>query len=315
MQNILLSIYIPTYNRADKVVKQIKYIIDEIKGLDISKIEIIVNNNCSTDDTEQKVLSLIEGMPVTYHRNECNLGIVGNAYAAEKLVHGKYFWLIGDDDEICEGAIKRVYDLINSNPQISYVYLNHSDMMSIEEPRYDGPSGLIENGAELVTNQKIDKIGVLRLTTSSIYLREGLEKTVHDLPLSECVSYGWSGYAALASMKMGYSYFDDKIWVHMDGQNKSWNDIEYYAEMGCIRMYERLTNAGYTKREIAIIYNNYIPVYVIAELIIRILLKEKKYKIFLSDFFFCFRKAPVKLTCICFGLLCDKIKTMKVKKI
>lgn len=315
MQNILLSIYIPTYNRADKVVKQIKYILDETKGLDISKIEIIVNNNCSTDDTEQKVLSFIEGMPVTYHRNECNLGIVGNAYAAVNLVHGKYFWLIGDDDEICKGAIKRVYDLINSNPKISYIYLNHSNMMSIDKPAYDGPSGLIENGDKLITNQKADRIGVVILTTGSIYLREGLEKTVHDLPLSECVSYGWSGYAALASMKMGCSYFDDKIWVHMDGQNKSWEDIAYYAEMGWIRMFDRLTNVGYTKSDIAMIYNSYIPVHIIAEQVITILFKEKKFKTFLSDFFFCFRKAPVKVTCICFGLLCEKIKTMKVKKI
>ena len=315
MQNILLSIYIPTYNRADKVVKQIKYILDETKGLDISKIEIIVNNNCSTDDTEQKVLSFIEGMPVTYHRNECNLGIVGNAYAAVNLVHGKYFWLIGDDDEICEGAIKRVYDLINSNPKISYIYLNHSNMMSIDKPAYDGPGGLIENGDKLITNQKADRIGVVILTTGSIYLREGLEKTVHDLPLSECVSYGWSGYAALASMKMGCSYFDDKIWVHMDGQNKSWEDIAYYAEMGWIRMFDRLTNVGYTKSDIAMIYNSYIPVHIIAEQVITILFKEKKFKTFLSDFFFCFRKAPVKVTCICFGLLCEKIKTMKVKKI
>ncbi|MCH5261439.1 MAG: glycosyltransferase family 2 protein [Lachnospiraceae bacterium] len=313
MQDILLSIYIPTYNRADKVVKQINYVLDEIKGLDTSKIEIVVNNNCSTDDTEQKVLSVIEGMPVTYHRNESNLGIVGNAYAAVKLVHGKYFWMISDDDEICTGAIRRVYELINSNPKISYVYLNYSNMINIEEPIYDGPSGLIENGAKLIINQKVDKIGVLMLSTSSIYLKEGLEKTVRDLPLSECESYGWSEYAALASIKMGFAYFDGQIWVHMDAQNKSWKNIEYYARMGSIRMFERLTNIGYTKSDIAIIYNSYISVNIIAEQIIW-LLKEKKFKMFLSNFFFCFRKAPVKVICICFSLL-FKCFTLLLKKL
>lgn len=313
MQDKLLSIYIPTYNRAEKVVAQLNFILDEIKDIESDRVEIVVNNNCSTDDTEQRILDIVENTSVIYHKNTSNLGIVGNAYAAADLVHGKYFWLIGDDDILCPGIVERVYNIINSNPKISHVFLNY-DICDIHLSAYDGLSGLIKNGAKYMTGEKVNQSNVLVLTTSNIYLKEALVKTVRELPLSTCESYGWSAFAAFTSMKMGYSYFDNKVWMHNDAANMSWKDIVCEANMGRVRMYEKLKRVGYTRREISMLYRQNVDSALLGKVIYRFLL-SKDYKVLISDILFCFRKVPVNTISICFSLLYEKIKTMKVKKI
>ena len=71
-----LSIVIPVYNEA----KTIHLILDKIKGAtllnDIRK-EIIIVNDCSTDDTEQAIQSYLTAnptLPISYFKHEVNKG-------------------------------------------------------------------------------------------------------------------------------------------------------------------------------------------------------------------------------------------------
>ena len=296
MKEKILSIYIPTYNRSKRVVKQLNFIIDEMKDVDIDDIEVIVNDNCSTDDTEEKVLDTIAGQPIIYHKNETNLGIVGNAYEAIKYVHGQYFWLISDDDKLQKGIIKRVLEIISMYPKISYVFLNYSDNININKGIYDGPAGLFSNGASmLLTDECAHNVPTVVFTTSSIYLKESLVETINNLPLKVQESYGWSGYAALDALKKGNSYFDDKVWVSY-GIEKSWEDIEDKACMGAVRSLCKLNVVGYTRKEIRQILKHWIgAVRILYILVYNLLWKKKSYKQFIIDDFFCLKRAPVSI--------------------
>lgn len=71
-----LSIVIPVYNEA----KTIHLILDKIKGASIIndiKKEIIIVNDCSTDNTEQAIqfyLTTNPGLPISYYKHEVNKG-------------------------------------------------------------------------------------------------------------------------------------------------------------------------------------------------------------------------------------------------
>lgn len=95
MNNPLVSVIIPTYNRKD----MLKIAIDSVLKQDYKNIEIIVSDNASTDDTSvlmKEYLSKYKN--INYIKREKNLGPYLNAREAYKLALGKYLIFLCDDD-------------------------------------------------------------------------------------------------------------------------------------------------------------------------------------------------------------------------
>jgi glycosyltransferase involved in cell wall biosynthesis len=90
-----VTIAIPTYNRANKTLPQTLH-----SALDqtYENIEIIVSDNCSTDDTEQVVRRF--GANVKYVRQSENVGLNGNFNQCVDRATGDYVLLLHDDDLI-----------------------------------------------------------------------------------------------------------------------------------------------------------------------------------------------------------------------
>lgn len=102
----ILSICIPTYNRAKILDNALKAIQKELKTIDCSEIELIVSDNCSPDNTEEVVQNYIQtGMPIVYSKNPTNLDMDGNFVQCFKKATAQYVWVLGDDDFLKEGAL------------------------------------------------------------------------------------------------------------------------------------------------------------------------------------------------------------------
>jgi len=92
----LVTIGIPTYNRADGFLREaIQSAIDQT----YPNIEIIVSDNCSTDNT-MEVIKQIRDSRLHYHRHEVNIGANNNFNYCLKQASGDYFLLLHDDDLI-----------------------------------------------------------------------------------------------------------------------------------------------------------------------------------------------------------------------
>ena len=113
---ILLSIAIPTYNRAaflknllDNIVSQVSEVRD--------KVEICISNNGSTDNTREVVMNFKKKYPdlIKYNENEENLGFDKNLLKVMNMAGGKFVWTFSDDDLIVKDGIKRVIKLIEKN--------------------------------------------------------------------------------------------------------------------------------------------------------------------------------------------------------
>ncbi|MBK7095860.1 MAG: glycosyltransferase [Saprospiraceae bacterium] len=71
MVSKLLSITIPTYNRASFLKETLKQLFFQFDEIDINQIEIIVSDNCSTDNTSEVIFEFVKkGFQINYIRNE-----------------------------------------------------------------------------------------------------------------------------------------------------------------------------------------------------------------------------------------------------
>ena len=111
----LLSLCIPIYNRLAYLEKQLARMLED-KDLFEEQIQLIISDNCSTDD----LLSCCEryqqqGLKLVYHRNETNIGPDGNFDWCFHHADGKYVWLLGSDDIPIKGMLREVLSILGNS--------------------------------------------------------------------------------------------------------------------------------------------------------------------------------------------------------
>ena len=120
MNRPLLSIAIPTYNGS----KTIKDLLDSIASQMDERFEVLVINNCSTDNTLQIVESYKDRLSNLRIINQStNVGPDANFLDCFKKAEGKYVHLISDDDVYIENSIAKILDVLSGNDDISLAYL------------------------------------------------------------------------------------------------------------------------------------------------------------------------------------------------
>ena len=118
-----LSICIPTYNRA----LLLRNCLESIRQQDIdpqAKVEVCVSDNFSTDNTPKIVAEADLQFPIHYNRNPKNLGIPRNFLKVVDMASGDFVWLVGDDDLLLPDTLTRLFYLLNTNPQVEFLFAN-----------------------------------------------------------------------------------------------------------------------------------------------------------------------------------------------
>lgn len=116
LDKVLLSICIPTWNRAQFLKLSLDSIKEQLKDIDDNKLEILVSDNCSTDSTSELIKSYInDGMSIRYNCNKENIGYDGNFLKCIQLATGKYILLLGDDDILLLGTIKYLISILEKD--------------------------------------------------------------------------------------------------------------------------------------------------------------------------------------------------------
>ncbi len=113
----LVTIAIPTYNRADRFLR------DAIEGAlrqTYPNIEVIVSDNCSTDDTEAVVRSY-DDERIRYFRQERNIGANNNFNFCLQQARGDYFLLFLDDDQIDEDLVETCMDAAEDRTDVGII--------------------------------------------------------------------------------------------------------------------------------------------------------------------------------------------------
>lgn len=109
-----LSICLPTYNRGKLLANCIESFVRAGASY-WDRIELLVSDNASTDETEQVVKMFQTKYPIKYYRNLSNMGAEWNIFACAARARADYVWIFGDDDEFCGNALEKAFQYIDNN--------------------------------------------------------------------------------------------------------------------------------------------------------------------------------------------------------
>ncbi|MEO0969433.1 MAG: glycosyltransferase family 2 protein [Cyanobacteria bacterium J06639_18] len=175
--NKLLTIAIPTFNRSELLDRQLAWLAGAIKGFE-SECEILISDNCSTDDTSKVVEKwqlAFENTQFISKRNQENIGAVKNIASCIQSATGKYVWTISDDDKIFDQTVAYLVKVLKNSADLALMILNFSKSDAktgkVFEPRCFEveKDEITSNGIALFEQRLEESIGGVGLTTALVY--------------------------------------------------------------------------------------------------------------------------------------------------
>lgn len=133
-ENVLLSICIPTFNRAEFLEKTILSIVNQKCFIETNKVEIVISDNCSEDNTKEiseKFIQIYDGK-IRYFRNSEN---IKDANFEKVLSHGRGAYLKLNNDTLMhnENSLDRIIETISGNIDKKNIVLFSNGFIQKEE--------------------------------------------------------------------------------------------------------------------------------------------------------------------------------------
>lgn len=127
----LLTIVIPTYNRKERLLKQLQSILSQ---QDSDKVNILICDNCSNYPVKDMIIQEIgDKENVEVISNKYNVGGDANIAMTFLRCKTKWMWLLSDDDETTSNSIHIVLKDIENNPDIGYFKYSIENFVPYEE--------------------------------------------------------------------------------------------------------------------------------------------------------------------------------------
>ena len=179
MKQPLLTIAVPTFNRASKLEAQLSSLHQLISKSHFSDtIEVLVIDNCSTDSTQniiQDFSSLERKYIFSSYRNNMNIGSDRNSGQVILRAKGRFAWYLADDDRAHEDAIDHIIQSLTDHQEIGLCFVNY-----YHEPLSKIPAVSIDHGGDVLTKNINDFISETMfaesLCTSLIFRKSLLSK-------------------------------------------------------------------------------------------------------------------------------------------
>lgn len=114
-----LTITIPTYNRPEKIQKQVRWVLPQLR----TNVRLIVYDNCSPIPVES-LFTKTELEQFTIVRNSVNVGADANIARCLESVDDGWAWPLSDDDDLVEGAIDTIMQLLEGKDDFCYINFN-----------------------------------------------------------------------------------------------------------------------------------------------------------------------------------------------
>jgi len=127
------SIIVPNYNHA----RFLRRRIDTILAQTFQDFELILLDDCSTDDSPSILSEYASDPRVRVEFNEVNSGSPFKQWnKGVRLAQGEYIWIAESDDYADEHFLERLVPLVESDPKLQFVYCR--SWCVSEENRLDG---------------------------------------------------------------------------------------------------------------------------------------------------------------------------------
>lgn len=127
----LVSVIIPNYNGEKYIVEAMESVLQQ----SFSDFELIVVDDCSTDDSVKKILSVCDKR-VCLIQNEINQGPHISRNIALEKASGKYVALLDGDDLMMPGRLSKQVRFLERHPRISILHSGYRNFGSVKNTVY-----------------------------------------------------------------------------------------------------------------------------------------------------------------------------------
>lgn len=141
-----VSVCIPNYNCAKFIGKAIQSVLNQT----FTDFELIIVDNCSTDNSEEVIKSFSDPR-IRFYKNETNIGMTRNWNRCISLARGEYISILCSDDAYMPRFLEKTTVMLDSNLRVGMAYTACSiiddESCAIETFR-PWKNGAVQNGCE-----------------------------------------------------------------------------------------------------------------------------------------------------------------------
>jgi len=165
--NPVVSVIITTYNRAIYLKRAIKSVISQT----FKNFELLIIDDCSTDNTEQIVHSITDDR-IIYYKNETNMGVHQARNNGIQMARGSFIAFLDDDDEWLPEKLKKQTELFKKLPNeyglvySGYLVSLNGKIVAKNMPKFKGDCrdyllrfNILATNTALVRRSCFDKVG------------------------------------------------------------------------------------------------------------------------------------------------------------
>ena len=119
----VLSILVPTFNRAEIFRQTLKHLLSEIQKLE-GLVEVVIGDNASTDGTS----TVLEELTSEYSRSirrELNIGAWRNIVELATVARGDWVLILGDDDFLVPNTLMKLVTNLRHSQGVDFVSINY----------------------------------------------------------------------------------------------------------------------------------------------------------------------------------------------
>lgn len=121
---VLLTVCVPTYKGAAYLPVVLEALLPQA-ARESERVEVVVVDDCSPDDTSRIVRDATAHGPVRYIRNNSNAGMSRNIVAAAtQHARGEFVWMLSQHNLLAPGGLADVLTALESNRDVDALYLN-----------------------------------------------------------------------------------------------------------------------------------------------------------------------------------------------
>jgi glycosyltransferase involved in cell wall biosynthesis len=124
-QSPVLTVGIPTWNRASYLAEGVDALAAEIERHGLQReVEILISDNASDDGTRAAgEARAARHTFVRYSRNERNRGVKYNFLHTMRSAAGSYCMILGDDDRLAEGSLASIVARLRVGPEVPVMFV------------------------------------------------------------------------------------------------------------------------------------------------------------------------------------------------
>lgn len=252
--DIKVSVCVVTYNQEKYIAECLQSLVDQVTDF---PFEIIVGEDCSTDNTREIVENFAKKYPDLIVRNFHveNVGAVQNAITTYKMAKGEYICHMDGDDGALPGKLKKVTEIFEKHQDV--VMVTHDCTVK------DIDSKIVKDSLKRFTSGKHDINSLVRnlpfFTNSAKTVKKDVCLSVLDFLDLNAIDVELH---LLESQKGNIYHYDECFGFYraLTGVSSSQGRVNPLIVQGYVRAFENLLNDYYTdvaltKKELRKLYS------------------------------------------------------------